>query len=143
MTFAGYPARGNPILGTVREAGADAAALADDGKPYTTLGFANGPGAIAGGRADPASVDTAAVDYRQQATVPMRAETHGGEDVGVWARGPGAEAVRGSVEQNVLFHFMVQATPVLRDRLCMEGTCNADGVPVELPRPADFEGAAR
>lgn len=143
MTFAGYPARGNPILGTVREAGADAAALADDGKPYTTLGYANGPGAIAGARSDPSDADTTAVGYRQQATVPMRAETHGGEDVGVWARGPGAAAVRGSVEQNVLFHFLVQATPALRDRLCAAGTCNADGVPVELPRPADFERAAR
>jgi len=33
---------------------------------------------------------------------------------------------------------IVQATPRLRQRLCAAGTCNADGVPVALPRPADF-----
>jgi hypothetical protein len=49
--------------------------------------------------------------------------------------GPGADAVRGSVEQNVLFHFLVQATPMLRERLCAANTCNEDGVPVELPKP--------
>ena len=54
------------------------------------------------------------------------------------ARGPGSDAVRGSVEENVLYHFLVQATPALRARLCEAGTCNEDGVPVELPKPEDF-----
>ncbi|MDQ3206395.1 MAG: alkaline phosphatase, partial [Pseudomonadota bacterium] len=49
------------------------------------------------------------------------------------ASGPGSQAVRGSVEQNTLFHFMLQATPRLRRSLCEAGLCNADGVPVELP----------
>jgi alkaline phosphatase len=57
----------------------------------------------------------------------------------VWAKGPGASAVRGSVEENVLYHFMVQATPSLRERLCAAGTCTADGVPVELPKPDAFK----
>ena len=99
--------------------------------------YANGPGSVTP-RPDLSDVDTEAVDYLQEALVPMGAETHGGDDVGVWARGPGANAVRGSVEENVLFHFLVQATPTLRKRLCDAGTCNADGVPVELPKPADF-----
>ena len=46
--------------------------------------------------------------------------------------------MRGTVEQNVLYHFIVQATPALRAHLCEAGTCNADGVPVELPKPEDF-----
>jgi alkaline phosphatase len=29
----------------------------------------------------------------------------------------------------------------LRERLCAANTCNADGVPVELPKPADFKRA--
>jgi alkaline phosphatase len=142
LTFAGYPARGNPILGKVRAAGRDADARDRLGLPYTTLGYANGPGFVAptpaAPRPDLTAVDTTALGYLQEATVPLGAETHGGEDVGVWARGPGAEAVRGTLEQHVLFHLMVQATPTLRTRLCAAGTCNADGVPVDLPRPADF-----
>jgi alkaline phosphatase len=142
LTFAGYPARGNPILGKVRGVGSDVDARDGLGLPYTTLGYANGPGYVAptaaAPRPDLAAVDTTTLDYLQEATVPLRAETHGGEDVGVWARGPGAAAVRGTLEQHVLFHLMVQATPALRARLCEAGTCNADGVPVELPRPADF-----
>ncbi len=150
MYFAGYPKRGNPILDKVRGiSGEDSSgseyAVDRNGQPYTTLGYANGPGYVApkpgARRPDLDDVDTQAVDYLQEALVPMGAETHGGDDVGVWAKGPGAEAVRGSVEENVLFHFLVQATPVLRARLCAAKTCNADGVPVELPKPADFKPA--
>lgn len=141
MHFAGYPVRGNPILGKVKgisgeDLGDSPFAVDKQGNPYTTLGYANGPGARK--REDISDVDTEALEYLQEAYVPLGAETHGGDDVGVWARGPGAEAVRGSVEQNVLFHFLVQATPKLRERLCAANTCNADGVPVELPKPADF-----
>ena len=61
---------------------------AEDGKPYTTLGYMNGPGAASGLRADLTGVDTAAPDFQQQALVPLRSETHGGEDVAIYARGP-------------------------------------------------------
>ena len=49
MTFSGYPVRGNPILGLVRggsdfEGASDALALDQLGLPYTTIGYANGPG---------------------------------------------------------------------------------------------------
>ena len=49
LTFAGYPMRGNPILGKVRGASGetDSAgpyALDALGRPYTTLSYANGPG---------------------------------------------------------------------------------------------------
>jgi alkaline phosphatase len=166
LTFAGYPARGNPILGKVRGSSGEAETSDTDaldalGLPYTTLGYANGPGysgasdtqpegpkrflhdfsAMAGiraGRPDLAGVDTAAPDFLQEATVPLLSETHGGEDVAVYARGPGAAAVRGSMEQHVLFHIMLQATPRLRERLCAAGRCNADGIPVEVPRPPDL-----
>ena len=80
-------------------------------------------------------MDTEHGYFQQEATVPLESETHGGQDVGIWARGPGAHAVRGTVEQNVIFHFLVQATPRLRQHLCGAGLCNADGVPVELPHP--------
>jgi alkaline phosphatase len=146
LHFAGYPRRGNAILGKVSGKTSEGSedrplALGRDGRSYTTLGYANGPGAVPaeGPRPDLHHVDTTARGYRQQSLVPLATETHGGEDVGVWARGPGADAVRGTVEQNALYHFIVQATPALRARLCAAGTCNADGVPVDLPRPDDFK----
>lgn len=138
LSFAGYPARGNPIGGTVayRERDGVLKTAEDvDGKPYTTLGYANGPGHVPGARPHLGDVDTAAMDYRQEAVVPLKSESHGGEDVGVWASGPGSAAVRGSVEQNTLFHFLLQAHPRLRQFLCERGGCNRDGIPVELPRP--------
>jgi alkaline phosphatase len=153
LNFVGYPQRGNPILGKVREG--DSPALDALGLPYTTLSYANGPGypgasatqtegpkrhfhaakgvQVAAGRPDLSAVDTTHPDYMQEAMVPLDSETHGGEDVGIWARGPGSAAFRGTLEQNVIYHVIVQATPKLRERLCATGTCNTDGVPVELP----------
>lgn len=165
LSFVGYPARGNPILDKVREAGENGASklsLDARGMPYTTLSYANGPGytgasdsqpagpkhfphkpadyQAARGRPDLSQVDTTAPDYMQEALVPTRSESHGGDDVGIWARGPGSEAVRGSVEQNTIFHFLLQSTPYLRQALCDAGSCNADGVPVELPSLQAFKG---
>jgi len=65
--------------------------------------------------------------------VPLGAETHSGDDVAVFARGPGAAAVHGSLEQNALFHLMAQANEPIRKQLCALDSCNADGVPVEVP----------
>lgn len=169
LNFVGYPQRGNPILGKVRgTSGEDAntgdLALDGNGQPYATLSYANGPGYTgasnqqpagiktfphapsnfepANGRPDLTHVDTESPDFMQEALVPTKAETHGGDDVGIWARGPGSNAFRGSLEENVIYHVIVQATPTLRARLCQAGTCNGDGVPVELPKPAAFMTSA-
>jgi alkaline phosphatase len=142
MSFVGYPVRGNPILGKVvarNRDGTEKLALDPDGLPYTTLVYANGPGHVPGARPDLREVDTEDPDYHQEALVPRSGESHGGDDVGIWARGPGADAVRGSVEQNTIFHFMLQATPRLRAAMCSKGYCDGNGVPVELPDPARFE----
>jgi alkaline phosphatase len=109
FSIAGYPVRGNPILGTVAER-AGQPVLARDGKPYTTLGYANGPGAVAAGpRPDPSAADTTALDYKQQALVPLGSETHGGEDVMVRASGPMAHLFRGTIEQHTIFHIVREA----------------------------------
>lgn len=42
--------------------------------------------------------------------VPLPQETHGGEDVAVWARGPWAHLFVGSFEQNVLPLIMSYAS---------------------------------
>lgn len=113
FTIAGYPRRGNDILGLVvppkgsGEDGGDGVSplLAADGKPYTTLGYANGPGAVRGERPMPET----GVAARQQALVPTGIETHGGEDVALFATGPGADRARGVIEQNVIYSIIRRA----------------------------------
>ncbi|MEY4580395.1 MAG: alkaline phosphatase, placental type [Pseudomonadota bacterium] len=114
FTIAGYPARGNDILGkvvTLDAKGEPEETFAKDGNglPYTTLSYANGPGYRAGVRPDLTSVDTAHVDFLQEATVPMSSETHAGEDVALYARGPSAHLVHGSQEQTISFYVMARA----------------------------------
>jgi alkaline phosphatase len=115
FTMAGYPTRGNPILGLVvpndDATGLPAAgpAKAKDGKPYTTLGYANGSGAVQGERPDLSSVDTTADDYKQQALVPFDSESHGGEDVAIFARGPQAYLFQGTMEENATYFVMARA----------------------------------
>ena len=128
FTMAGYPKRGNPILGKVRSTDKHGSVkekdeVAVDGLPYTTLGYANGRGfmhlgeetdAAKGydeevhthGRVDMSKMDTTKVGFHQEATVPLEYETHGGEDVGIYAKGPGSHLVSGVIEQNVIFHVM-------------------------------------
>jgi alkaline phosphatase len=166
LTFVGYPRRGNPILGKVvgssgEEAGPGYATDAL-GQPYTTLQYANGPGYAgatdqqpegskrfpaevsgaqqAHGRPRLAQVDTEDPDYLQETAMPSRSETHGGDDVGVWARGPGSEAVHGSIEQNEIFHLLLQAQPRLREFLCGLGDCE-QGVPVRAPAFEQLQAA--
>jgi alkaline phosphatase len=107
LTMSGYPRRGNPILGIVEapdgEDGRDA-----EGRPYTTLSYANGPG-YRETLPDLTHVDTTAPDYLQVATLPLASETHGGEDVAAYARGLNAEGVGGVMEQDQLFDVMREA----------------------------------
>ncbi|WP_052134377.1 alkaline phosphatase [Sphingomonas sp. 37zxx] len=108
FSFAGYPTRNNPILGVA--AGDDHQPFrARDGKGYTTLGYANGPGAVTGERADPIGTDTTALDYKQQALVPLGGETHGGEDVAVRATGPMAHLFKGTIEQHGIYYVIADA----------------------------------
>ncbi len=158
MSFVGYPQRGNPILGKVfGKASEDAKPeLVKDnlGRPFTTLSYSNGPGYVgktdkqdAGsktfphnpskaeaytGRPDLTDTNTEDPDYMQEALVPTSAETHGGDDVGIWARGPGAQSVHGNMEQNTIFHLLTQPQPYIRKWLCAKNFCS-NGVPNKLP----------
>jgi len=104
FTMSGYPRRGNPILGKVTTALGSEAKDAN-GMPYTTLGYANGPGYKAE-PTDLSNVDTEDPNYQQIASVPMAAETHAGEDVAAYAVGPNADTLRGVMEQNRLYDVL-------------------------------------
>jgi alkaline phosphatase len=123
FTMAGYPKRGNPILGLVVEPGKTTPELARDGRPYTTLGYMNGPGhAVLPAASDPevrrpvnvgrhleADDDTDSPGFYQEALVPLGSETHGGEDVAIYAGGPQAYLFRGTMEQHTIYHVMRRA----------------------------------
>jgi len=107
LTISGYPRRGNPILGLV-ESPIGGRARDAAGRPYTTLGYANGPG-YRNPPEDFSDVDVTDRDFRQPAAVPMASETHAGEDVAAYARGPNATALGGVMEQNRLYDVMYGA----------------------------------
>jgi alkaline phosphatase len=137
LTMAGYPQRGNPILGlaigTQKDGKPGTQPTLDlAGRPYTTLGYANGPGhpaetnlqpagpkklphrprtasAAATTRPDLGKVDTQAPTYLQESTVPLESETHGGEDVAIYAGGPGAQLFHGVQEQSYVYHAIAAA----------------------------------
>jgi alkaline phosphatase len=137
LTIGGYAARGNNILGLVREIGPDGNLEADVkrdklGRPYTTLNYANGRGytgatadqpegskqypadpkgvrGITAGRPDLTNVDTTDPNYMQETVIPLGDETHGGEDVAIFATGVNAHLVRGSMEENWVFYVMADA----------------------------------
>ncbi len=116
LMISGYPNRGNPILGKVvgtswwsREEEKNLAKDLD-GKPFTTLSYANGPGHVAGNiRPDLAQTATGDKNYLQEATVPLKSETHAGEDVPIFAGGPRAALFHGVQEQHYIYHAMVEA----------------------------------
>jgi alkaline phosphatase len=125
FTMAGYPKRGNPILGKVVSLGETKPQLALDNLPYTTLGYANGRGhrhlgaetdadqcyhePVFSGRANLTGMNTAQPGFFQESLVPLESETHSGEDVPIYASGPGAHLISGSNEQTIIFHVMNHA----------------------------------
>jgi alkaline phosphatase len=125
LTISGYPLRGNNILGLVREIGSDGNPEADvkrdrNGLPYTTLNYASGKGYKEGTieqkdgknirkRIDLSKVDTTDPNYLQEAMIPINDETHGGEDVAIFAAGVNAHLIRGSMEESWIFYVMADA----------------------------------
>ena len=191
FTIAGYPIRGNPILGLVTEPtvvkGTSSNSYINTGSsavvrdmlnlPYTTLGYANGPGytgavgqysyTVTNGTISNGTVSgtaplvtgtaflaqgsrsafvnmqvptdsggistypysfsgitsngtlsarpsltleiTSNLNYAQESTYPLSSETHGGEDVGIFAKGPNAHLFHGSLEQSMIYWIMADA----------------------------------
>jgi alkaline phosphatase len=132
FTIAGYPTRGNPILGVVygndRSGRPQTEPMLDaQGLPYTTLGYANGPGYPGASDRQPAGakqfphfprkvepgtaarpdlreIDTTGPLFLQESAVPSMSETHGGEDVAIYAGGVGAALIHGVQEQSYIYH---------------------------------------
>ncbi|GJQ80048.1 hypothetical protein Trydic_g19336 [Trypoxylus dichotomus] len=112
FTVSGYGTRGSDILGIGVEA--------SDGVHYPVLSYANGPGYRPednGYRYNFAQNDLSDKELLYPAMVPRDSETHGGEDVGVFASGPWAHLFTGVIEQNVIPHMMAFASCVGEGKL--------------------------
>ncbi|MCV6601771.1 MAG: alkaline phosphatase [Cohaesibacter sp.] len=122
IAFNGYCGRGNPITGICMGIDKNGVKYSDkpqtgkDGKPYTVIGYLNGAGSVlredmnwVGARGDITMEQATDPDYTQQALIPRSSETHSGEDVAVYARGPWAHLLNGTIEQNYIFNVMMHA----------------------------------
>ncbi|XP_019625110.1 PREDICTED: uncharacterized protein LOC109470587 [Branchiostoma belcheri] len=133
LAFAGDPDRGHPIFGKL-----ETSRVLDD-LPYTTLLYGTGPGHnINGNRHNITDVDTADKEYRQQSAVPMRTETHGGDDVIIMADGPMAHLFHGVQEQHYIAHVIMYAACVGE----YTHGCDMRTPPVN-PRPSKSAGNTR
>lgn len=124
LSMAGYPERGNDILGfTVNSAQTpQGPVLASDNHPYTTLGYANSqggsanedhqqrqPGRIHWHQPQHQHTDPTDADFYQAALGEYTWETHGADDVALHAKGPGAALFQGLFEQHEIYHRIRQA----------------------------------
>lgn len=88
-----------------------------DGLPYTILSYANGPGYQNTYKADGSRADLSKQNFqdpyqRYPATVPLTSETHGGEDVGIYASGPESHLFIGNYEQSYIPLLMAHAAKI-------------------------------
>lgn len=139
FTIGGYPKRGNPVLGLEIQIG-DTLAVDVFNKTYTTLGYADGPGGLNGSRPDLRTVNTTDEDFLQQATVLLDSESHGSEDVGVFADGPGAYLFHGVVDQEYVFHVMDFALCLSesKQKLCVKHVDRGGPNPKSMAGPSSL-----
>jgi alkaline phosphatase len=122
--YASARSHGNGVLDVVYDldqtTGHVSAAGDRNSVPYTVLGYLNGPGYRGAARVDPRTDSFPGRNgqqpsgpwhpaYFQESVVPMGSETHSGEEVAIYAIGPGADVVRGTVKNTFIFEVMAAA----------------------------------
>ncbi|XP_072398946.1 membrane-bound alkaline phosphatase-like isoform X1 [Diabrotica undecimpunctata] len=113
MSYAGYAKRGSDVFGY--------GGIANDDNYYTILSYANGPGYKLRKnkkRYVPSEGELDKISTKWPSLAPLRVETHGADDVGIFIRGPQAHHFTGVMEQNVLPHLMALAACVTENPLC-------------------------
>ncbi|KAJ2940327.1 hypothetical protein O0L34_g1 [Tuta absoluta] len=97
MAFNGYTHRGSDVLGPSDE-------MDDNGVPYMTLSYTNGPGVRSHSeenvREDITKQKYDDPNFQYESGILLEDETHGGEDVAVFARGPQHALFSGVMEQS-------------------------------------------
>ncbi|KAG5886731.1 hypothetical protein JTB14_027153 [Gonioctena quinquepunctata] len=114
MSYAGYAGRGSDVFGY--------AGHASDSHLYTILNYANGPGykpmKETGERYVPSEDEMNEVGFKWPSTYPLKSETHGADDVGIFALGPWAHLFTGVMEQNVIPHLISFASCTNKNMNC-------------------------
>lgn len=95
--------RGTDILGLNTQKG-------DDNLAYTTLSYANGIGYHhtydeMGNRLDLSKYNYSNPYHSYPAMIPLLSETHGGEDVGIYASGPGSHLFIGNYVSKIKINY--------------------------------------
>uniref|UniRef100_A0A5F5PYQ7 Alkaline phosphatase n=1 Tax=Equus caballus TaxID=9796 RepID=A0A5F5PYQ7_HORSE len=142
FSFGGYTLRGSSILGL-------APSKASDGKAYTSILYGNGPGfALSqGSRPDVNESQSSEYSGSQQAAVPLSSETHSGEEVAVFARGPQAHLVHGVQEQTSwrTSYPSSRASSPIQPATCRPPATSTDSVsswPTESTHPGPTSAAS-
>ncbi|XP_033642444.1 alkaline phosphatase, tissue-nonspecific isozyme-like [Asterias rubens] len=112
FSIGGSADRDSPILGR------GDLGLMNDGLPFTTLSYANGPGGneelnsfkSTGSRRNLTDTNTEAADFHHPALVQIDSETHGGEDVTIYANGPMSHLFHGVHDQHYIAHVVRYAS---------------------------------
>lgn len=100
LTLAGYPKRGHSLFKNIDT-------LKNENPEYPTLTYRNGPGALEA--LNTPAHDQEHPEHRQPALVPLHSETHGGEDVALYASGPWSHLFGGTMEQHWVYHVLKHA----------------------------------
>jgi alkaline phosphatase len=104
FNLGGYSFRGNPILGISINPSTN---LTQNNLnvTYTSLTYGNGPGGLKSIRTYNLTNNlTEGLNYTQESAVYLKSETHGGEDVPIYASGPMSWLFQGTVEQSYIAH---------------------------------------
>ncbi|CAF2766022.1 unnamed protein product [Rotaria sp. Silwood2] len=119
FTFGAYSSRGSNILGF---SSLERFNVSDvDKLPINIISYGNGPNFHASRDASYLySLDTNSTKYLAPTALPMKAETHAGEDVPVYAQGPWSRLFSGTMEQHTIAHKMAYAA-------CWGDYINRDG----------------
>lgn len=77
-----------------------------------------------GTRKNPDDMKTHDPRFTFPATVPYEDETHGGEDVGVYANGPWSHLFVGNYEESYIFHAIMYASCLGDNKYAKAPACN-------------------
>lgn len=108
FTFGAYSSRGSNILGLSSLERFNVSDI--DKLPINIIAYGNGPNFQAPRNATYLySLDTNSTKYLAPTALPMKSETHGGEDVPIYAQGPWSHLFIGTTEQSTIAHKMAYA----------------------------------
>ncbi|MFN3808591.1 alkaline phosphatase [Asticcacaulis sp.] len=104
LTLNAGSTRSEPVLGLARKNGVNEPDKT--GQPRLSLSYATGPGARPAGSPPLTEEEALSPDFHQPALTPMSSAQHAGEDVPVYASGPLAHLLTGTVESTFLYEVM-------------------------------------